>query len=78
MIYNVDFDNLVLSRHKLYRQGVDMNDKRTVLFPKHESWQFSSMAKNTSGLIGDLKLFTAIDLANKQARSIFAGSEWNI
>ena len=78
MIYEVDSDNLVLSRHKLYRQGVDMNDKRTVLFPKQESWQFSSMAKNTSGLIADAKVFTAIDLVNKQARSIFAGSEWNI
>jgi hypothetical protein len=77
VIYETDAGNLMLSRHKLFKEGVDLSDKRSVLFPKQDSWQLSWLSKSNVS-IADEKILMAIETANRQLDALFAGSEWKI
>ena len=77
LIYEIDADNFVLSSHRLYRQGVDINDKTSILFPKQVLWQQPWIGTSNSP-INDNEILMGIDLANRQADMIFANSDWKI
>ena len=77
MIYETDGGNLMLSRHKLFREGVELTDKSNVLFPKQDSWQLSWLSKSNVS-IADGKILMAIETANRQMDVLFSGSEWKI